>query len=115
MIDNYETTMTLIKELENALPIVANPTKRLVINLKEQQNIKIKPDERLKIIKIEYLDDAGGICCQIDIPDVKHKNSFVSLTHLTLKSSHPLYKQVKAYQLARIKKLAEQNSSQFRT
>ncbi len=113
MIDNYQATMALIKEMESALPIAANPTKRLVISLKEKYN-KMKPDENLKIVKIIYMGDEGGICCQVESTAMKDQNLVVSLTHLTLKSSHPLYKQVKAYQLARIKRLAEQNSSQFK-
>jgi len=78
--------MALVQELESALPIAANPTKRLVISLKEQ-NKKIKPDENLKIVKVMYMGDAGRICCQVESTAIKDEDLVVSLTHLTLKSS----------------------------
>lgn len=113
MIDDYEMTIALVKDLEECLPIDATPAKQLIRQLKEQ-NKKIKLSKKLKILKVIYMGDEGGICCEIDINSANGEVLIVSLTHLILKKSHPMYKRVRTYQLARIKQLAEQNLSQSR-
>lgn len=113
MIDNQETTATLIKEMEANLPIPVQPTKRLIKNLREQPqklDIKIKSNTKMQIQSIIYLGDEGGISCECITIPVKNKNPMIfSLTHLEMQKNHPLYKKIKTYQLNRIKKLAQQN------
>ena len=101
MIDDYQMAMALVKDLEACLPIDVTPAKQLIRHLKEQKK-KIKLREKLKIQKVMYMGDEGGICCEINITSAKGEVLVVSLTHLLLKNSHPFYKSVRAYQLARI-------------
>ena len=113
MIDNQEITKALIEEMKAMLPIPVQPTKRLVNQLREQpQNldVKIKSNTKMEIQDIVYLGDEGGIACECVTTPVKNKNPmFFSITHLDIPKNHPLYKKIKAYQLNRIKKLAQQN------
>ncbi|MCG6867729.1 MAG: hypothetical protein LJE91_03085 [Gammaproteobacteria bacterium] len=104
MIDDYKKTMKLIKYIEKNLPIFAYPAKNLVHSLRENNNQKIKAKEKLRIDRVLYLGDEGGIGCYIMIKNEK-KALIVSLTHLRIEKRHPLFKEIRAYQLERIRKL----------
>jgi hypothetical protein len=106
MIDDYQKTMKLIKDIEENLPIFAYPAKNLVHSLRENNDQKIKSKEKLKIDKVLYLGDEGGIGCAIMIKNMKEA-LIVSLTHLRIEKRHPLFKEIRAYQLERIRKLAK--------
>ena len=105
MIDDYQKTMKLIADIEEKLPIYAYPTKNLVRSLREDNDKKVKPKERLRIDQVLYLGNEGGIGCAIMRTNSKEA-LIVSLTHLRIENKHPLFKEIRAYQLERIRKLA---------
>jgi len=63
----------------------------------------------MQIEKVMYLGDEGGIGCSLKVPGQEDTAVVVSLTHLRLPSTHPLAPDVRAYQIARTKKLAEES------
>jgi hypothetical protein len=107
MIDNYEFTMALIKNMEDHLPIPAEPTKNFVHAMRKN-GIKVKSNQKLQIESLTYLGDEGGISCCIGILK-QGKVVITSLTHIRVKNSHPLGKDITKYQQMRIKALASQN------
>ena len=111
MIDDRTEVEKLMKLMEAALPIRAYPSNRLSRYLRESHNVKIKTTQTVQILQIHYLEDGGGISCNITSKSLeKLEQEFtVSITQLSIKRTHPLYKEIRAYQLKRIKKLANQN------
>lgn len=84
MDDNYTRTMTLMKKMEEHLPIPAEPTKKFIYAMRKH-GIKVKPNQRLQIESIQYLGDEGGIGCCVGI--LKAGEVVVtSLTHFVLKA-----------------------------
>ena len=107
MIDNYEETMALIKKMEAHLPIPVQPTKRFTREMRKN-GIKIKSTQKIQIESVLYLGDDGGIGCEVGILQ-KGNVVITSLTHVRVKSSHPIGKEVRKYQNERIKNIALQN------
>jgi hypothetical protein len=107
MIDDYQETMELLAKMRNHLPIPAYPSKQLVLSLREQK-LKIKTSQRLEIVDVHYLGDEGGITCVMKFPARAEENLVVSLTHLRIMPTHPLAKEIRRYQLHRIRNLAQQ-------
>lgn len=107
MIDNYEQATELVQKMEMHLPIPARATKAL-LNFLRNKDIQLPNDGEVLIEKVFYMGDEGGIACGLERP-TGHKQDkalVVSLTHLHIKSSHPLAKEIAAYQKQRTKKLA---------
>jgi len=88
------------------LPIPAQATNALVRSLRASA-VNIASKRRMQIEKVMYLGDEGGIGCKLKVPGQEDTAVVVSLTHLRLPSTHPLAPDVRAYQIARTKKLAE--------
>ena len=107
MIDDYQETMELMNKMKNCLPIPAYPSKEFVLLLK-QQNIKLKTKQRLEIIDVHYLGDEGGISCVLKFPFKTEENYVISLTHLRPMFNHSLGKDIRKYQIHRIRNLAQQ-------
>jgi hypothetical protein len=107
MIDDYQETMELLAKMRSHLPIPAYPSKQLVSALREQKR-KIKTSTRLEIVDLHYLGDAGGITCVLELPSRAEAGYVVSLTHLRILPPHPLAKDIRRYQLHRIRNLAQQ-------
>ena len=107
MIDEYQEAMELINAMQNCLPIPVYPSKALILLLKEK-NLKIKAHQRLDIIGVHYLGDEGGISCSLKFPFKTEEVYVVSLTHLRLMPNHPLAKNIRRYQIQRIRNLAQQ-------
>ena len=107
MIDNFEYAMELIKKMEAHLPIAAQPTKNF-IHAMRKNGIKIKSNQKLQIESITYLGDEGGIGCCVGLLK-KGEVVITSLTHIRVKSSHPLVKDIRKYQKMRVGALAAQN------
>jgi hypothetical protein len=106
MIDDYSEAMELLNMMKNGLPIPAYPSKGLISQLK-QRNIKIKADQRLEIIDVYYCGDVGGISCFLKFPFKIEENYVISLTHLRPMSHHPLAREIRRYQLHRVRRLAQ--------
>jgi len=107
MIDDFKEVTKLMEKMKAVLPISAYPAKRLCHSLKNNNNIKIKPQNLLEITNVFYMGNEGGICCEISSKKAKEV-LIVSLTHLRIKERHPLAKEIKAYQIKRTRDLANQ-------
>ena len=95
--------MSLIEEMEGFLPIPAHPSKKLRRFLRKQ-GVLIDIDTELKITKVFDSGDTGGIVCSI----IKENDEvfIVSLTHLKIKTDHPLSDKILVYQKQRIKSIS---------
>ena len=108
MIDDPTEVTALMQKMKAHLPIPAQATTALVRNLRASA-VNIASKRRMQIEKVMYLGDEGGIGCALKVPGQQDTAVVVSLTHLRLPSTHPLAPDVRAYQIARTKKLAEES------
>jgi hypothetical protein len=108
MIDDHAQVTALMQKMKAHLPIPAQATNALVRNLRASA-VNIVSKRRMQIEKVMYLGDEGGIGCVLKVPGQEDTAVVVSLTHLRLPSTHPLAPDVRAYQIARTKKLAEES------
>ena len=106
MIDDPTQVTALMRKMKAHLPIPAQATNALVRSLRASA-VNIASKRRMQIEKVMYLGDEGGIGCKLKVPGQEDTAVVVSLTHLRLPSTHPLAPDVRAYQIARTKKLAE--------
>jgi len=109
MIDNYAKTMELIEKMEAHLPIPAYAGRPLV-RLMGEQGVKIKLKQKLQIEHVHYLGDEGGISCGVT-GLIQEENTIIviSITHIRIRDSHPLAKQIRVYQLERTRRLSQLN------
>ena len=108
MIDDRKQVDTLMALLQAALPIPATMTSRLVRGFRDQGKSVGKRDVLIHLVT--YSGDEGGILCSITAPSAEAKEVvMVSLTHLRVSPKHPLGAEIRAYQQARIDKLAQQH------
>lgn len=105
MIDDYDATMELIHKMETNLPIPARPTGAFIRAMKAQ-GVRIARDQELPIKRVFYMDDEGGISCDVTPAGMKEP-IICSITQIRIKSKHPLAKEIRAYQMERTKKLAQ--------
>ena len=108
MIDDPTQVKALMQKMKAHLPIPAQATNALVRNLRASA-VNIASKRRMQIENVMYLGDEGGIGCALKVPGQEDTAVVVSLTHLRLPSTHPLAPDVRAYQIARTKKLAEES------
>jgi hypothetical protein len=106
MIDDPRTVAELMGKLESHLPIPARPTGPLVRQLRARGS-KLMKDRVLFIRRVFYLGDEGGIMCDVTPSRAAKEAIVVSLTHLHIAPDHPLFRDIRVYQLARIRRLAE--------
>ncbi|MGK5090568.1 hypothetical protein WDW89_00980 [Deltaproteobacteria bacterium TL4] len=104
MIDKQ--VMALIEKMNKQLPIPAYPTEILIRNM-NKKNIKFSKQDNLKIDSVLYLGNEGGIGCAISGPQKLNTVLVISITHLLIKSDHPLANEIKNYQRERIEQLAK--------
>ncbi|MCI0492892.1 MAG: hypothetical protein L0Z07_08140 [Planctomycetes bacterium] len=106
MIDDPAQVTSLMQKMESHLPIPAQATNALARTLRASA-ANISSKRRMQIEAVLYLGDEGGIGCDLKIPGQASDTAMVvSLTHLRLSSTHPVAPDVRAYQIARTKKLA---------
>lgn len=89
-----------------ALPITARPTKELVNALKKQ-GVQLDRYRDVQIKGVHYMGDEGGITCDITPPGKEKTPVLCSITHLSIRSEHPLFGEIRAYQEQRERKLAQ--------
>jgi hypothetical protein len=108
MIDDFAQVTDLIGKIEAQLPIPASPTSATVKQLRAQ-GLKIGAGRVLFIQRVFYGGDEGGIMC--DVTPTKDAKSVlvISLTHLRVTPSHPLSRDIRAYQQQRIRRIAQSN------
>jgi hypothetical protein len=107
MIDNLEQAERLMWLIEEALPLPAMMSPRLVESLRESQP-HLKPLQPCTIVGILYTGDVAGIICVLDLgePDAQHTN-LSSITHLLFDRRLPEARAIAAYQKRRIKRLKQ--------
>lgn len=104
MIDKSKQVAMLIETMTANLPIPTKATDALARTLKGH-SIVITPDTPLEIVDVLYMGDEGGICCALKASDEQPEAFVVSITHLRFSTSLSFFKEIHAYQTARIKKL----------
>jgi hypothetical protein len=105
VIDDTTKAMALAAKMEACLPIPVRPTSAFV-RLMRQYGIKIGRDRELSVRRVFYMGDEAGISCDVTPPEIEKTPVICSLTQLRVMSSHPLAKEVRAYQRERASKLA---------
>jgi len=108
MIDDYARSMELVRKMKAQLPIPARPTK-IFIRAMRDRPIKVTSGQNLQIESVVYLGDEGGISCAIQLPGAEGTVTLVSLTQIRVPSGHPLFREIRAYQIERTRKLAQAN------
>ena len=108
MIDNYIEAMEIVRKMNAQLPIPACPTTTF-IHAMSDNGIKVTSDQNLQIESVLYLADEGGIGCAVRLSEQQENPIIASLTHIRVKASHPLAKEIEAYQIERTRKLAQAN------
>lgn len=99
----------LMEELRAALPFSAIVTKHALSATDAPGGRLVRSKQK---ILIEHILDGGyegGIVCTARLPGGKEALA-ISITHLRFDISHPLYKEIRAYQLHRIKMLAAERN-----
>ena len=105
MINDYAKAMDLIQKMEASLPIPARPTGGFIRAMKAH-GINIARDQELPIKRVFYMGDEAGISCDVTPPGMEKTPIVCSITHIRVKSSHPLAKEIRAYQRERKRRLA---------
>lgn len=106
--------LDLIERLKPHLPMTAYPGKSLIARYRSdyegQPKIKFKKDQKLEVTDAHYLGDEGGLSFAYGSPVKGDGHVMItSVTHLKLDPKHPFYKELRAYQLARTTRLAQQH------
>ena len=104
-IDDPKQVEILLEKMETHLPISAE-VQRSTANYLRTQGSFIPPHRQVLISDAFYSGDEGGILCGIS-PQGSKEAVVISLTHLKIPYHHPLEKEIRAYQKARIKNLGK--------
>ena len=110
MIDNYDEAMELMGKMEKELPISARATKEFIQTMRKNE-VKITRRQDIQIESVLYMGDEGGIGCAVRLPQEEETVVVTSLTHIRVKTEHPLAREIRAYQMERVQKLARRNSN----
>ena len=102
-IDDPKQAGSLLEKIEAHLPISAE-VRRSTANYLRDQGAFIPPHRQVSISKVFYSGDEGGIVCGISPKDSKEA-VVISLTQLKIPYGHPLEKEIRAYQKARIREI----------
>lgn len=107
-IDNPQEVKSLIKKMEEILPIPVRGTPELLKTLANQGN-KYKSDHEFLIERVLYAGDDGGISCVLKLEPNAKSLVCASLTHLRIANNHPLADEIQVYQKKRAISLALQD------
>jgi hypothetical protein len=102
-IDDPQQVEDLMRKMEAQLPISAELT-RAATNFLRGQGSFVPHHRQVSISKIFYHGDEGGIVCTLSTKGSKEA-VVISLTHLKISYHHPLAKEIRAYQKARLRKI----------
>jgi hypothetical protein len=102
-IDDPRQVESLLKKMGLHLPIPAE-IQRGPANYLRSRGSFIPQHRNVGIQNVFYAGDEGGIMCALSPKDSKEP-VVISLTHLKIPYCHPLEKEIRAYQKARIRKL----------
>jgi hypothetical protein len=104
-IDDPAAAARLIDQMRAHLPIPARATPELVRALRPQ-GLRVGTGHALRINELFYMGDEGGICCDVTPAGGAPHTFVVSLTHLRIAPSHPLFQEIRAYQRERVRRIA---------
>ena len=104
MIDDEQEATGLVNKMKDCLPIFSYPSKEFVSLLKKR-NIKLKADQLLEIINVDYFGDEGGIVCTLKFPFKTEEKYVVSLTHLRPMRNHIFATDIRKYQIRRVRNI----------
>ena len=96
----------LTQEMAEALPLychVDTPIKRLLM----KQGVSIGENERLKIIEVHYMGEAGGVTCVVERP-VGEGVLAMSATQVRFSDEGEIYDKINEYREARIQWLRQE-------
>ena len=110
MIDNYSEAMELMRKMERELPISARATKEFIQAMRKN-GVRITRRQNIQIEDVLYMGDEGGIGCAVSLPREEETAVVTSLTHIRVKTDHPLAREIRAYQTERVQKLARVSSN----
>jgi hypothetical protein len=105
-IDDPKQVEALLEKMAQYLPIRAEIRRETARSL-AASGISIPSHRQVSIQKILYHGDEGGIVCSVSPPGDKEV-MVVSLTHLNIPYPHPLAREIRDYQKARVRKLAQE-------
>jgi hypothetical protein len=103
-IDNRDQVKALLAKMQAHTPIPAEIGRAQARDLRAQGG-DIPPHRQVRIYQALDGGDEGGILCSIS-PSGSKKPLVMSLTYLKIPYHHPLSKQIRAYQKARLSKLS---------
>ncbi|TAK20124.1 MAG: hypothetical protein EPO26_18685 [Chloroflexota bacterium] len=103
-IDDPDAATRLMDDMQSHLPIPASVTPELV-RIPRSRGLSVGHRRSLVIGRLFYMGDEGGICCDVTSGGDPKDALVVSLTHLRLPPSHPLYQRINAYQRERVGRL----------
>jgi len=104
-IDDPKQVEALIGKMEAHLPIPAEVRRATANYLRTQGNF-IPLHRQVQLSTVFYNGDEGGIVCGIS-PKGSKEAVVISLTHLKIPYSHPLEKEIRAYQKVRRGKISQ--------
>ena len=113
MIDEATSTERLIELLGTALPYSAYVNKHALSAGDSSGHRVVRNKQKLLIENVFDGGDIAGILCMASLNGGKEALA-ISITHLRFELSNPLYKQIRAYQIQRIKGLAAASIAQDR-
>ena len=97
-------------KMKKELPIPALATKEFIQAMRKN-GVRVSRRQEIQIERVLYMGDEGGIGCAVGIPKQEETAVVTSLTHIRVKSDHPLARKIRAYQTERIQKLARRSSN----
>ena len=103
-LDDPQQVEALLAKMEAQLPLRAE-IHRATARYLAAQGVSLPPHRQITISHVVYSGDEGGIMCAIS-PEESKEPILISLTHLKIPYHHPLEKEIRAYQKARMSKLA---------
>jgi len=104
MIDNPDQVERLLVKLQQALPLPARMTPRLIATLRARAPLS-HPHQSCQVKSVSYAGDEGGIVCHFEPQDGSSEAVVVSITHLDFHPHLPLAREIAAYQKHRLKRL----------
>lgn len=103
-IDIPEKTEWLLARLEEHLPFTASVRPALAEVIRKKLP-RFDASRQYEVAKVNYLGDAGGIMCCLEIPELGKEVFVASITHLSVGPRMPLAREIAAYQKHRIKRM----------
>jgi hypothetical protein len=113
MIEETSSTERLLDRLRTALPFSAYVKKQALSAGDSSGHRVVRNEQKLLIEDVLDGGDIAGILCMASLNGGKEALA-ISITHLRFELSNPLYKQIRAYQIQRIKGLAAARIAQDR-